>query len=525
MKKRALLYLIVTVVLIILAIVAVYFLGRQLTSEEYINLKGPNNVLLTDDDGNLSQINFPNGMIIMWSGSEVDIPKGWVMCDGKNGTPDLRGRFVLGTNPYANDIKDLGYFGVSGGSETTSVTFTKDTIPSHTHGGVYEQEGNNTCLCGGGPCIGQLFSSKRIDSDTGKDLKSTPDPFVIPIRPPYYTVFYIMKVGVSVNDYLLPGFNNIVLSDDSETLSCINFPDGIIMMWSGSDDNIPEGWLLCDSSNNTPDLRGRFIVGANVEGPNNKPDLSKYTPNSTGGSEKSQNKLTVANIPQHKHNGTIPDQTDTGAGCDSGNCQCGFSFDKQTNNGNGLGTEPVVITTIPPYYAICYIIKNTVFKPVTNLPGPSFDNLVLCDDTGNMSSIQFPKGMICNYNGDDSSIPAGWGLCDGKNGTPDLRSRFTVGINKGASKNTQFQTYELKQHLGVKDVTVTLALNQLPPHSHGGFANGDNQTCKCAGGRCYCGATDHGNFYTGTTDATGGGQPVTFPILPPYYTLSFIMKL
>ena len=36
-------------------------------------------------------------MIVMWSGSVGGVPKGWALCDGRNGTPDLRDRFVIGT--------------------------------------------------------------------------------------------------------------------------------------------------------------------------------------------------------------------------------------------------------------------------------------------------------------------------------------------------------------------------------------------------------------------------------------------
>jgi len=37
-----------------------------------------------------------NGIIVMWAGSEETIPSGWKLCDGNNGTPDLRDRFVIG---------------------------------------------------------------------------------------------------------------------------------------------------------------------------------------------------------------------------------------------------------------------------------------------------------------------------------------------------------------------------------------------------------------------------------------------
>lgn len=67
---------------------------------------------------------FPPGGIIMWSGLEADIPKGWALCDGANGTPDLRGRFVLcascGSGQYA--IFTSGNKGVN--SSTSSIALT-----------------------------------------------------------------------------------------------------------------------------------------------------------------------------------------------------------------------------------------------------------------------------------------------------------------------------------------------------------------------------------------------------------------
>jgi hypothetical protein len=47
----------------------------------------------------------------MFSGLAADIPDGWAICDGTNGTPDLRGRFIrmtsAGENPGARDNADL----------------------------------------------------------------------------------------------------------------------------------------------------------------------------------------------------------------------------------------------------------------------------------------------------------------------------------------------------------------------------------------------------------------------------------
>ena len=37
----------------------------------------------------------PSGVILMWGGSADTIPRGWALCDGTNGTPDLLDRFVV----------------------------------------------------------------------------------------------------------------------------------------------------------------------------------------------------------------------------------------------------------------------------------------------------------------------------------------------------------------------------------------------------------------------------------------------
>jgi hypothetical protein len=66
-------------------------------------------------------------------------------------------------------------------------------------------------------------------------------------------------------------------------------PSGVITMWSGSVVSIPSGWLLCDGTNGTPDLRDRFIVGAG----------GTYTVNDTGGADSVQ--LSGSEMPSHSH--------------------------------------------------------------------------------------------------------------------------------------------------------------------------------------------------------------------------------
>ena len=54
---------------------------------------------------------FPSGLIVMWSGLLSAIPSGWLLCDGDNGTPDLRSKFIKGSAPGVEP-------GVTGGAAT-----------------------------------------------------------------------------------------------------------------------------------------------------------------------------------------------------------------------------------------------------------------------------------------------------------------------------------------------------------------------------------------------------------------------
>lgn len=126
-------------------------------------------------------------------------------------------------------------------------------------------------------------------------------------------------------------------------------------MWSGSTNNIPSGWALCNGSNGTPDLRGRFIVGAG----------STYNVGATGGSNSVT--LTTAQIPSHTHNFLAWSGSSYGARVDilkanvssngqveiaNGQYSRDTSSDMISSTGSGASHE-----NRPPYYALCYIMK------------------------------------------------------------------------------------------------------------------------------------------------------------------------
>lgn len=71
-----------------------------------------------------AQVGLVRGVIAMWSGAVAEVPAGWALCDGQNGTPDLRDRFIVGAGgSYAP--------GASGGSG--GVTPNTSAAPGHTH--------------------------------------------------------------------------------------------------------------------------------------------------------------------------------------------------------------------------------------------------------------------------------------------------------------------------------------------------------------------------------------------------------
>jgi len=108
-----------------------------------------------------------SGLIILWYGAIGEIPSGFVICDGTNGTPDLRDKFIVGAGTtYA--------VGDSGGSVNHNHTFTGD---GHSHS------------IGAGATIGagaNLHDSTSSDPATGTTG-------VGPNLPPYHALVYIQK--------------------------------------------------------------------------------------------------------------------------------------------------------------------------------------------------------------------------------------------------------------------------------------------------------------------------------------------
>ena len=116
----------------------------------------------------------PIGCIIMWSGAIANIPNGWALCDGTNGTPDLRDKFVVGAGTSYNP-------GNTGGEVFHTLTIAE--MPRHNHSHNYVSRGY-----GEGNASSATEGSDAPTSYTGGDQAHEN-------RPPYYALAYIMRTN------------------------------------------------------------------------------------------------------------------------------------------------------------------------------------------------------------------------------------------------------------------------------------------------------------------------------------------
>ena len=156
----------------------------------------------------------------------------------------------------------------------------------------------------------------------------------------------------------LTGYNDTIGMDEyydlaeEEWLPCVKstilqamidavVPAGVITLWSGAANAIPTGWKLCDGQNGTPNLTDKFVVGAG----------NTYAVSATGGA--ATHTLTIDEIPSHAHSGggsgALPEHGDDE---DHDN----YIYSSRTNTGSAGGGE--AHNNLPPYYALCYIMRT-----------------------------------------------------------------------------------------------------------------------------------------------------------------------
>lgn len=184
-----------------------------------------------------------------------------------------------------------------------------------------------------------------------------------------------------------------------------------------------------------------------------------------------------------------------------------------------------------------------------------------------------PRGVIVMWNGSSASVPAGWWICDGTQGTPNLKGKFVVGLDVGAGyanattggfsyqngvsvsssgghiHGVQMNTAGAHNHLGTTGTHV-LTVAEMPPHTHSlgpdgfhaigngvaydGSGNGAQlsavkQTFSTGNGVGHNHTIASSGDHTHTANTLSSGEHIhtvtSFDNRPPYFVLAYIMKL
>lgn len=169
--------------------------------------------------------------------------------------------------------------------------------------------------------------------------------------------FYKFVLATSSN-VTIQTYDNLYGIINAAPPSATPIPTGGILLWSGSIGSIPAGYVLCNGTSGTPDLRDRFIVGAGTT----------YAVNATGGSADAvvvtHTHSATSTVTDPGHNHTANSQTGAGYGQPSGavfqatgttaTATTGITVATTNANAGVSGTN----ANLPPYYALCYIMKT-----------------------------------------------------------------------------------------------------------------------------------------------------------------------
>ena len=241
-------------------------------------------------------------------------------------------------------------------------------------------------------------------------------------------------------------------------------PVGTIVAWAGTVANIPSDYQLCDGTAadtselaaitgaNVPDLRDRFIIGATDGGDGSYPGIGV---SQTGGSA---NAVLIAH--SHTHNrATYRTLASGGAhGAELSNVTTdNTSTVGEDNAGNPSTTQTGTNANLPPYYALCYIIKHTA----TSAGGGTPTTRSVNNYTATAGQTLFPPSGTVPYTVGYIDVYLNGSKLDSSEFTAS--NGTTVTLTTGASLNdiVELVAYE---NVSINDVTV---INDTTPQLGG----------------------------------------------------------
>lgn len=402
----------------------------------------------------------PSGVILIWTSTNASIPSGW----SRETALDDKYPKAWGTeNPN-----------VTGGSNTHthSASGHTHTLIAHSHTvSTSSESGNATSSSGSTPTLIQNHThSGTVSTTTGGGLQSTTVTWSsVNQEPPYYKVIFIKPTG---------------------TVAAL--PTGICAHYYGT--TAPTLWNFCDGNNSTPDLRNKYLKGASAGA----------DAGTTGGG------TTHVHTISHTH--TVTSHTHSGT--------CNASTDYQNaENSTYDNTKPAKTHT----HSVSLAATTETINSYSNITAggdtvePAYKKLGVIKAT--VGSAR--KGMIGLWLGSVASIPANWVLCDGNNGTYDMRDKFVkIGANLG--ENNQTGGANTHTHSAISHTHTAAAT-----HTH----TVTGETRSADGGPGGSGVTTPSNTHTHTWAVSGAGTATystdnitadTVSNQPAYRTVAYI---
>lgn len=193
-----------------------------------------------------------------------------------------------------------------------------------------------------------------------------------------------------------------------------------------------------------------------------------------------------------------------------------------TNAGTVPNSNPIILNSagrcdneiwMQTGYSYKFILQTSTGTTLQTL-----DNLYPILQNSSGSGATIPTGLIAIWSGATGSIPSGWTLCNGTNGTPDLRNSFIIGAGS---------TYAVGATGGSADAIVVSHTHTItdPGHVHNTTSTGTGTLINAgASGDTGASTSTTASATTGITATNSSGTSGTGANLPPYYALAFIMK-
>lgn len=402
----------------------------------------------------------PNGVILIWTGTHAGIPAAWQR------ETTLDSKFAKAWGAEDPDI--------TGGAAThthTSPAHTH-TMSSHSHAIVtssnsHEHSSNQTdetgvtrnTKNGGHTHSGTIpVNSSSVSSDAATYGAVSNDP-------PYRKVIFIKPISPAL------------------------LATSIVSLWNS--DTAPTNWTK------VAELQGRYLKGAGTGA-----DADLVTDN---GSSTNTHDISHGHTDSHTHSGA------------SGGPSTGSS-NKSTDGGSG-DTAAVDHTHTISLASAAGSVSSTLSLVTTETVEPAYAKIqAIIMGAGGLAQV----GMIGMWLGSVSAIPRGWSLCDGTNGTKDLRDKFIkIGNPADANGGANTHTHAAQGHTHTASST----------HTHtGSVAAAAGSERRIGGGHNYwsTGATPHTltsidsqtvSYASSTTTADSSANQ------PEYRTVAYIQLI